>query len=155
MDDKLNGLIDDYSGMGYIRSYLPRVSIAGGFRLGGETNLFISDGLWPPKGKYLRLLYYFTKTLHVHRRLPHGGVPVDVPYGPKNAKISLFPIQPHIITPFPIQGGETTYLSEPHLLSYLLSSQSPKNMRKFTFSEIRGYPELRRTPSRLPQGSYR
>ena len=84
---------------------------------------------------------------------PRGG-PGGTMYGLKNAKISFLGVQPHIIVPIGVQGGETTYLSEPHLLSYLLSSESKKNIEKFTFSDLRGYPD-RRPPPRLPQGPYR
>ena len=48
---------------------------------------------------------------------PVGGVPVDVLYEPKNAKISVFLAQPQKSTLFLAQGGETTYLSEPDLLA--------------------------------------
>ena len=63
---------------------------------------------------------------------PRGG-PGDGMYDMKNAKISLFVAQPHKIILFVAQGGETTYLSEPHLLSYLLSSQSLKKHQKVHF----------------------
>ena len=65
-----------------------------------------------------------TKPFAEFRRPPHGGVPVDVTCVPENAKISVFPVQPPIITLFPVQGGKTMYLSELHLLSYPLSSES-------------------------------
>lgn len=78
--------------------------------------------------------------------------------GPKTPKIRVFLTELTVFLGKEGGGGEggTTYmyLSEPPLLSYLLSPQSFKKIKQFTFGEIRGYPELRRTPSRLPQRPY-
>ena len=56
----------------------------------------------------------------VSKAPPRGGPGGRILYEPKNAKISVFVAQPQKITLFVAQGGETTYLSEPDLLSYSL-----------------------------------
>ena len=53
------------------------------------------------------------------------------------------------------KGGKRRISASPISSAIYFHLNPKKNIEKFTFSDLRGYPEDRGPPSRLPQGSYK